>query len=224
MATTGDLLVFLDADDRLCPDALAAGLRCLEAHHECAFVAGHFRVISALGALEWEPEQASLGTDPYAALLERNRIGVPATVMYRRSAFEAVGLFDPAIRLCEDYELYLRVARRFPVTSHGSVVAEYRRHGANASSNVGAMLLAALAVLDREWPYARQSRAHRAAYFSGRRFWRRYYGQKVVAQVLSAAERRQWEGAVRGSLFLLRHYPQGLAAATPSGLTKLLKR
>src|SRR5918995_1252705 len=38
----GEYVVFLDADDRLLPEALEAGLRCLEARPECAFVSGYF--------------------------------------------------------------------------------------------------------------------------------------------------------------------------------------
>ena len=45
----GDLLVFLDADDRLLPHALEAGLDDFAAHPECAFVFGAFRRIDATG-------------------------------------------------------------------------------------------------------------------------------------------------------------------------------
>ena len=45
----GDLLVFLDADDRLPPHALEAGLDDFAAHPECAFVFGAFRRIDATG-------------------------------------------------------------------------------------------------------------------------------------------------------------------------------
>src|ERR671911_2120937 len=38
----GEYVVFLDADDRLLPEALETGLKCLEARPECAFVSGYF--------------------------------------------------------------------------------------------------------------------------------------------------------------------------------------
>src|SRR5919112_6190031 len=46
----GEFLVFLDADDKLLPGALEAGLRCFEAHPECEFVFGDFRYIGIDGA------------------------------------------------------------------------------------------------------------------------------------------------------------------------------
>ena len=47
----GEYVVFLDADDRLLPGALEAGLRCFEAHPECAFVSGQSRLIAEDGTL-----------------------------------------------------------------------------------------------------------------------------------------------------------------------------
>jgi hypothetical protein len=45
----GDAVVFLDADDRLLPDALAVGADALAAHPRCGFVSGHFRYIGPAG-------------------------------------------------------------------------------------------------------------------------------------------------------------------------------
>ena len=45
----GDSVVFLDADDRLLPAALAAGMACLQEHPGCVFASGHFRYIKADG-------------------------------------------------------------------------------------------------------------------------------------------------------------------------------
>ena len=42
-----------------------------------------------------------------------------ATVMYRRDRLEEVGGFDARLRCCEDYELYLRLARRYRVAAGG---------------------------------------------------------------------------------------------------------
>src|SRR5918993_3371746 len=46
----GEYLVFLDADDRLLPEALEAGGRELEAHPECAFVSSRRDNITADGS------------------------------------------------------------------------------------------------------------------------------------------------------------------------------
>jgi glycosyltransferase involved in cell wall biosynthesis len=39
----------------------------------------------------------------------------PSSVIMRRSLFEEVGAFDPALPVCEDYDLWLRIASRMPI-------------------------------------------------------------------------------------------------------------
>ena len=39
----------------------------------------------------------------------------PSSALMRRGLFEQVGDFDPGLPVCEDYDLWLRVAARFPV-------------------------------------------------------------------------------------------------------------
>jgi len=70
--------------------------------------------------------------------------------MYRTAMLKARGGFDRRLPACEDYELYLRLARRFPIVSYGAVVSEYRQHGANMSGNPTLMLRSAVAVLRAE--------------------------------------------------------------------------
>src|SRR5690606_27530686 len=109
---TGDYVVFLDADDRLLPDALEAGATALDARPDCAFVWGFNRPIDADGRPLPLPPTSFNGTPGYAALLERNIVGSPAGVMFRRSTLVEAGGFDPDFRYIEDYELYLRLARQ----------------------------------------------------------------------------------------------------------------
>src|SRR5918995_457239 len=122
----GEYLVFLDADDRLLPEALEAGVRELEAHPECAFVSGRCNNIGPDGSPLKDPPRLHVEGDHYLALLRRCYIWPPAVVMFRRWVFEAVGGFDTSLRSSEDYEMYLRVARRFPVCNHKGVLVLVR--------------------------------------------------------------------------------------------------
>ncbi|MEX2578696.1 MAG: glycosyltransferase family A protein [Verrucomicrobiales bacterium] len=71
----------------------------------------------------WEPEEGDL----FADSVERCAIG-PSCVMMRRDLWEESGGFDERYRVCEDYELWLRVARSDAV---GLVpgAALVRKHG-----------------------------------------------------------------------------------------------
>lgn len=210
-ASSGDYLVFLDADDRLLPNALAAGVDCLDQHPECAFVYGRYYHISVDGS------PLPLGTShienaDYAALLRFNVIGMHATVMYRRPVLESLKGFDTSFKACEDYELYLRTTRRFPIRSHGHTIAEYRIHDANMTRDPVLMLKTAVAALESQREHVKGSAILRQAYREGENRWRSLYGEMLIEQVRLRARANEWRCVLQGTMILTRYYPQGLFA------------
>ena len=196
---TSDFVVFLDADDRLLPNAIEAGVRELERRPECAFVFGRYRYLSTDGTAR-TPVSVRDVSDPYAAFLRGNFVVMQAAVMYRRSAIEQAGRFDAALKSCEDYDLYLRVAREWPIAQHEEVVAEYRRHDANKSSDPGRVLRYASMALAKQRPFVRDDRALRLAHADGVRAWRYWFLNQLAARV----KRDGWVSVPRQSLLALR--------------------
>jgi glycosyltransferase involved in cell wall biosynthesis len=203
----GEYVVFLDSDDRLLPGALEVGLEHLHSHPECAFVSGHYRYIAADGSALPPPAPPYVGGDHYLKLLRRNYIGMHAAVIYRREVFESVGGFRGSVDAAEDYDLYLRIARKFPICCHDEVVAEYRRHAANMSADPALMLKTVLAVLRSQREHLKESKHHQQAYKAGVRFWQGYYGVQLAHKVLADVRDHEWRWALRDALVLLRHYP-----------------
>jgi glycosyltransferase involved in cell wall biosynthesis len=175
-------ITFLDADDRFEPSAIEAGLACFVRRPEAAMVYGAHRRIRVDGTPLTSDLFQAIGDDAYADLLTGNRVGMHATVLYRRDVLLALGGFDEGLRRCEDYDLYLRLALSYPIASHPEIVAEYRWHGANVSNNREEMLRAVLVVLDR---HRGKTRAHRKAWRAGRRNWKDWY---------EAGQLVQWNG------------------------------
>jgi SAM-dependent methyltransferase len=95
-----------------------------------------------------------------------------ATGLYRRDVLLALGGFDESLRLCEDYDLYLRLAQRYSVASHPQTVADYRWHGRNISRDTSKMLEAVLLVHDR---HREQTGDRERAWREGRRNWKLWY-------------------------------------------------
>ncbi|HKC23928.1 MAG TPA: glycosyltransferase, partial [Thermoanaerobaculia bacterium] len=189
----GEYLLFLDADDRLLPEAVSASVRAALDHPECAFVFGRFHVINGAGAWLLTSESREMPKSPYAALLETNWIVMHGTVLYRRETFREVGLFDTALRASEDYDMYLRVSRRFPIASHDAVVAEVRKHRTNMTRNLPHMLEFTLAALGRQREHARERPDLWRGYRKGVRFWKRRYGQKLANELKVARFERRWK-------------------------------
>jgi glycosyltransferase involved in cell wall biosynthesis/SAM-dependent methyltransferase len=169
-------VVFLDADDRLRPGALAFGLDAHRASPGAAFVYGAHRRTDADGRPIGRINYSPVLTEPFGGLLRGNRVGMHACAMYSVDAIRAAGAFDEALPRCEDYELFLRIAEHAAIASHPELVAEYRIHDTNMSADHRAMLTAALAVQAR---YRGRGERTDAAFREGRARWRSYYGEQA---------------------------------------------
>ena len=207
----GEYMVFLDADDRLLPEALKVGVECLEAHPECAFVFGYCNSIaddaSPLPTLHCPRVEG----DQYLALLRRCYIWPPAVVMYRHSVFEAVGAFDASVSAAADYDMYLRIARRFPICNHEKVVVEYRVHGTSMNHNFALMLKSTLAVLHSQRKYAKGNKQYEEAIEEGIRASQDYYGGRMARKVQAHTRKGEWKQGIRSLLVLVRLHPRVFA-------------
>jgi glycosyltransferase involved in cell wall biosynthesis len=206
-ASKGDFLAFLDADDFFLPGALEAGARALIARPELAFVSGDYQYVNADGSVRDRFPQRFVQHDHYQALLRGNYIGMHATVMYRREPLEEAGGFNPALPACEDYDLYLRIARRHRIGCHQELVAAYRQHGTNMSGDTELMLGTVLGVLRAQRRYAGVDRAHRRALAEGIAGWQSFYGEALVNEIMRRRHAGDRQRATRALTILLRHAP-----------------
>jgi len=220
-ASRGEYVVFLDGDDRLVPGALDVGARCLDAHPECAFVFGRCQRIGADGARlaldPWTPVHHG----HYRELLRDNYIWMPATVMYRRSALDAAGGFDPASDHACDYDLYLRVTARGPVLCHGEIVAEWRLHDANVSYDASVMLRSTLRTYRRQAMHVATDPDLREAYEAGRRFWADRYGNAAMDSLFASLRSGELRRVAAVTLTILRYSPRVVLGRALGRLTRL---
>jgi glycosyltransferase involved in cell wall biosynthesis len=211
-ASRGPCVVFLDADDRLHPEAVKHGVRALAEQPAAALAFGRARVIDTGGVeMFTAPGTAPIpDDDAYAALLASNVIWTPAVAIFRREAIEDAGGFDPSVNASADYDLYLRVARRHRLAAHGAVVADYRHHAGAMSRNAAVMLRTTLAVHRRQRRHARLHPRHLRAWRDGRRFWQQFFGDQLMDEVRASFRGGRTGQAVRGLLAMARHAPRRL--------------
>jgi glycosyltransferase involved in cell wall biosynthesis len=180
-ATDAIFLTFLDADDRLLPEAMEIGILHLEAQPSAAMVYGAHRMIDVDGRPASDKNHIPVFGDAYLQFLRRgNFVGMHATVVYRRERLAALGGFDESFRSCEDYELFMRIAKAGPIASHSRLVAEYRKHGQNMSNNRQIMRAAALRALDVQLGSGSAVTVEaRLAIAGGKIFWTDYYPEEL---------------------------------------------
>jgi glycosyltransferase involved in cell wall biosynthesis len=220
----GSLLVFLDADDRLLPNALELGESALNSHPECAFVYGHLTLIAGDGTPLETPKQVCVQSDHCLELLRGDYIWTPGVVMYRRAVFESVLGFDTLIDACADCDLNIRIARDWPVYCHGETVLEYRKHGANMSKDFGMMLRTAMAAHRSQLEFVRGNTKLEQASKVGGRYAREYFGERLLNQVRYQISSRNWRNLVSGMLTLMRYYPTGIADYVLRSLSRVVVR
>jgi glycosyltransferase involved in cell wall biosynthesis len=216
-ASKSDFVVFLDADDRLLPSALKAGLSCFQQHPNCAFVFGQGRLIDSVGQPLPDGVQVPAKSWRYEDFLAANPMAFPAVAMHRRTALEGINGFNSHVKGAymgdvADYDLYLRLSRCYPVWSHNELVAEWRQHGTNTSRKSLLMLRSCIRILEAQRELVKGNEAAGAALERGLKKVATHYGEQLIEELRSDAKAGafKWSQFVPSIMTLLRYYPQGL--------------
>lgn len=111
-AARGELIAFLDADDEWLPGKLAAQLELRQRLGRPCLIYTDEEVIDEGGApLRRKAKEGGSG-QVFEGLFRRNFI-CTSSVLVDRECLRAVGPFDEALSLSQDYDLWLRIAHRF---------------------------------------------------------------------------------------------------------------
>jgi glycosyltransferase involved in cell wall biosynthesis len=113
-AARGEYIAFLDSDDLWLPEKLALQMASLRSHPERAWSHTAFAAIDDSSNLltgaragRWWPAAEGWVLEQ---LIRMDVVIAIASVVVRRQLLEQVGGFDPQQRVCEDYDLWLRLA------------------------------------------------------------------------------------------------------------------
>jgi glycosyltransferase involved in cell wall biosynthesis len=193
----GDYIVFLDHDDRLMPNAVSSHLEALKIKPDAGLIFAARRDIDVHGNAATPPYICAPRRNYFHSFLEANPIHCPASAMVSRDALERVGGFDSNVEPGDDYDLYIRIAREFPVLRHTALVAEYRIHGSAVSQDGRKMYASTERVLNKvkatmpltpkEQKILNAGYGRAGAYFLGGEGWRHkarllYYRMRSLSQ------------------------------------------
>ena len=180
-ASSGKFLVFLDADDWLLENAISINIEYLLADPSLAFVSGAYLKVVGIEKRE-EIKRVVVNDHHFENLLKGNYISMHATVMYRRWAFNDTR-FDLDMKACEDYDVYLQVARKFKILHHQKLIAAYRIHDENMSGDILLMITTALRALEKQVPHLK-SNDELSAYLQGKKNWVNFYSGILYVKLI----------------------------------------
>ena len=156
--SAGEWLAFLDADDLWLPEKLERQIAFAANNPDCGMVFSKACCFSDAGGVRRSLDVMGgkhSGERLDRLLVRMNFIPI-LTVLLRRRCFDAVEGFDDSTRWvqgCEDYDLWLQVANRFPVGFVDEVIALYRIHPGQTTGSARRMAITAARV---RWRHMRR--------------------------------------------------------------------
>lgn len=137
-----------DDDDVACPDALKHHLDALEGRNEFGFSYSSYKRADSdsEGGIVPGPTRRVVqhkGRDLFVHLLEENFLPQPS-ILVRTDCYRQLGPFDERLVRSQDYDMLLRLSRRFAATAVEAVTYYYRRHDGTRGSNNDSFAIEAL--------------------------------------------------------------------------------
>ncbi len=199
----GDYVALLDADDMLEPDYLQTLVPILEKDPGLGGVYCGYRFVDQHGRPLPEVQSRVVpSTAFYDALLGGNFL-VPESMLLRRRCYQEAGPFDTALTACEDWDMWLRVARREQVVGTSRVLSRHRVLSGSMSSDPARMIRNRLQVLAKHLgpPPTEVTAQNRAI--------RRAYGKAYLSAAVEHLQGGDRSGAVAYLAQMARLYPEG---------------
>ncbi len=157
-AARGTFVQFCDSDDQLLPSKIARCMEVFQEQPEVGVVYTNYDHVQPDGQTRLPiPTPALLSGDIFCDLLLSNANAIlTSTAVVRRAALLEIGLFDEQrdIVCVEDWDLFLRLATRYPFASIDEALVLYRRHPDGLTANPYFSALGRLIVVQKARHYA----------------------------------------------------------------------
>lgn len=156
----GDFIAFLDADDLWLEDKLQAQVTALKAHPEAGVAYTWTDYIDEDDNFLYPGDRVFFNGKVYQELLLKNFLDSGSNPLIRREALTAVGEFDPSINSAADWDMWLRLASRYPFVLVPKSLVLYRQPLNSMSSNLKQQERECLMVIERIYQQSDPSLSH----------------------------------------------------------------
>lgn len=148
---SGEFIFFFDSDDIALPGKMKASVELLDRYPDAGMLFTNFNLANEAGVITEQryldkyhtlnnlltnriDEHGFLlsAADCFAGLIKANFVGTPGVVI-RKSVFEKVGLFDQTMKNLDDRDMWMRVAKEYPVIYLDTPYFNYRNNPSSIS-------------------------------------------------------------------------------------------
>jgi glycosyltransferase involved in cell wall biosynthesis len=135
----GEYVAFLDGDDVWEPTKLEKQVRCLDENPKLGLVHTWLAGIDRHSKPTGRIMGSHIEGEVWQQIIEKNMVAC-SSAMVRRSCFETVGVFDKNLRFAEDWDMWIRLAARYPFAVIKEPLVGYREHPNSKSKKYASKL------------------------------------------------------------------------------------
>lgn len=121
---TGDIVSYLNSDDTYTFGAISKAVAYLMSNPEIGMVYGDYNRIDEKGKLICTIRDLEFD---YRIFFYAGLIMQP-TAFIRKSVLESIGMMDESLKYCMDFDLFIRIAQKFPIVHIPEILANFRWH------------------------------------------------------------------------------------------------
>lgn len=114
MEAKGEWIAFLDSDDEWMPDKLSQQIAYLKMHPETRILQTEEQWIRHKKRVNQVKKYFKKSGNIFKECLKTCTVGA-STVICERSLLQETGGFDDTLPVCEDYDLWIRIAAKYPI-------------------------------------------------------------------------------------------------------------
>jgi glycosyltransferase involved in cell wall biosynthesis len=148
LASKGEFVGFLDADDLWTPNKIEIELAAFAAHPQVGIVYTDFANIDEHGNRLPTPKREYFSGRISGRLLVDNFVNY-GSALVRRECFDELGVFDETLPMAIDYDLWLRFSARYEYLYLDEVTILYRRWSGQMSHNYAKRMECAIKIMNR---------------------------------------------------------------------------
>lgn len=203
LQSRGEYIAILEDDDRWFAEKLEKQVKLLDRETDAALVSARAIQIYENGKLgSLRPEHFK--PCDYGMFMQHEAVGLIASlsgVMFRKIAAMDTGLFNLKYTISNDVDFYLRLCKKYKITTMEEPLLYYRVHSGNASSDLVTGWRDVVHILEQEvkiMPKEFRSEIHRAI---------QSYLSKIYAFAADYFTDAEYQKAISGYWFVISHNP-----------------